>query len=106
MTEFLYNSGDNSKEGWVFLGLSEDSNTVRKYTFGYNTKLDAKDGNTEDHTIPLFDSIQLKSFIDEELLGKKQSDGSYNGKSVSINVAAFGIQADDLDLTISRAEKF
>lgn len=97
-TEFIYHSGSDDTEGWVFLGLSEDSDTERIYVFGYNTKLDAKDGDDEDQTLSLFDHVQLKSFIDEEILGKKQADGSYEGKAVNINVSAFGIQADNLDL--------
>ena len=101
LTEFLYHKGNDSTKGWVFLGVSEDTNTGRKYVFGYNTKLNAKDGDTIDETVSLFDQIQLKSFIDEELLGKLQQDGTYAGKNVTVNVAAFGIQADNLDLTIS-----
>ena len=40
-TEFAYNSGDDTDEGWVYLGLAKDNNVSRTYVFGYNTKLDA-----------------------------------------------------------------
>ena len=68
-----------------------DSNTTNAdfdaYTFGYNKKL-----APNEESIVLFDKIQLKSFIDEEL-------GSDN--ILSITVKAYAIQADNLNLTTS-----
>ena len=53
------------------------------YVFGYNKLM-----KPEDETVPLFDSVQLKSFIDSQIKG-----------DVNIGVSAYGIQADNLQTT-------
>jgi hypothetical protein len=42
----------------------------------------------DDETVTLFDSVQLKSFIDSQIKG-----------DVTIGVSAYGIQADNLQIT-------
>ena len=102
-----YNKGDSSKAGWVYLGSDQDQTIDGQkydvYYFGYNKKLipDPKTPVAQGEPAPvppqdywtttLFDQIQLKSFIDEELDGK-------NDTEVKVLVDAYGIQADNLDL--------
>lgn len=92
----------DAKEGWIYLGSEQDKTIESKsydvYWFGYNKKL-----SKNDTTIELFDRIQLKSFIDEELVSKVL-DGNNNvtsktDKSVNVIVKAYGIQADNLGIT-------
>lgn len=52
------------------------------YFFGYNKKL-----APTDETVTLFDKVQLKSFIDGEVVGASE-----------IGVCCYGIQADNLEL--------
>ena len=73
-------------------------------TFRDNIPADLKDKNewervpTLDKTIPLFDRIQLKSFIDEELTSKTTENGTTTKSDVYqyFDVKAYAIQADDL----------
>lgn len=90
-TDFQYHAPNstNLPEGWEFLAFGEDNNTSKSYWFGYNRKLNAKSGDNEDKTIPLFDSVQLKSFIDEDIT---------DDKSRNIGVNAYAIQSDNLEL--------
>lgn len=97
--DFSYNKGvtdtenpTENKEGWIYLkreiAESEDYN-YNYYYFGYNKCL-----VVDQETIPLFDKIQLKSFIDEELFtGTPKTDSN-----VTVNVKAYGIQADSLGI--------
>jgi len=90
-TVFSYHNGGNSSEGWIHLYKwnSQENNTdYNIYLFGYNKKL-----LTETSTRTLFDEIQLKSFIDEQLTGITGGK-----KSEQIAIVAYGIQADNLDL--------
>lgn len=100
----IYNAtaADANKEGWIYLGSEQDKTIESKsydvYWFGYNKKL-----SKNDTTIELFDRIQLKSFIDEELVSKVL-DGNNNvnsktDKPVNVIVKAYGIQADNLGIT-------
>lgn len=88
---FSYNKGDKdtSKEGWLYLGRDFNNSNENYYYFGYNKKMLKKSGNTIDETVPLFDRIQLKSFIDQEL----------NNYDADIKITAYGIQADNLEIT-------
>ena len=88
---FSYNKGDsaNSKEGWLYLGRNFNNSNENYYYFGYNKKMLKKSGITIDETVPLFDKIQLKSFIDQEL----------NDYDADIKITAYGIQADNLEIT-------
>ena len=103
----------NSKAGWVYLGseqnkeISGDTSgdtSGQKYDFywfGYNKKLVPTPSDAAANAVPpqnywtttLFDNIQLKSFIDEELIttGNKKED-----VDVKVLVDAYGIQADNL----------
>jgi len=101
---------ENSKEGWVYLGSNQNQTIDTKkydvYYFGYNKKLipDPKTPVAQGEPAPvppqdywtttLFDQIQLKSFIDEELGRKINTE-------VKVLVDAYGIQADDLGITLS-----
>ena len=99
---FYYNKGksdgqDNEKkEGWIYLKRElnqptsgTETNKYDYYYFGYNKKL-AK----EKKTVSLFDRIQLKSFIDEEV-NSKDDDKPLN-EETQITIDAYGIQADSL----------
>lgn len=102
----IYNAtAADAKEGWIYLG-SERGKTIESksydvYWFGYNRKLLKKTSSTTDTTIPLFDRIQLKSFIDEELVSKEVNGTvtTKNDKEVNVIVKAYGIQADNLGIT-------
>ena len=83
---FYYHKGDNSVDGWYLVDTATatvNSVDYNVYTFGYNKKL--KPG---DSTKTLFDKIQLKSIIDTEVKG-----------DVSIQVGAYAIQSDELNLS-------
>ena len=77
-----YHAGDNDTDGWVLLDTTSE-NDKDTYVFGYNKLM-----KPEDKTVPLFDSVQLKSFIDSQIKG-----------DVTIGVSAYGIQADNLQTT-------
>ena len=80
---FYYHAGTTTVEGWKYLGFST-SNSNNVYSFGYNKKL--KPGQ---ESVTIFDKIQLKSFIDEEL----------NNTTESVYVRAYGIQSDKLNIS-------
>ena len=105
--DFSYNKGSNSsnaeKEGWIYLsrevdktvGTDDNELTYDYYYFGYNKKL------SSDHsTIPLFDRIQLKSFIDEEIKRSKANE------ETKILITGYGIQADSLGISDLNTEAF
>ena len=92
------NDNDTNKDGWVYLSrkLNQeiDGETYDLYYFGYNRRLQYNRDQTEQaKTVPLFDQVQLKSFIDEELItgNQKANVDTY------ILVRAYAIQADSLD---------
>ena len=91
---FSYHHGTRNvttqTEGWYLL---TDKNQFDKeisgkkydeFYFGYNKRL-----TPSSETKTLFDKIQLKSFIDEEV-----------NRQVELDVFAYGIQADKLDLSL------
>ena len=102
----------NSKAGWVYLGseqnkeISGDTSgdtSGQKYDFywfGYNKKLVPTPSDAAANAVPpqnywtttLFDNIQLKSFIDEELI----TGNTKENVDVKVLVDAYGIQADNL----------
>ena len=104
-----YNKGNGSNVGWVYLGSSQNQTIDTKkydvYYFGYNKKLTPKPANApntdtspQDYwTTTLFDQIQLKSFIDEELIPANQDKQDVD---VKVLVDAYGIQADNLGITL------
>ena len=57
----------------------------------------AQDGDTVDKTIPIFDGVQLKSFIDEEIT---------DDYSREIRVDTFAIQSDNLKLGFDENKDF
>ena len=88
--------------GWVYLSRKLNQNVTGEpttdkydlYYFGYNRRLQYnRDQTQKAKTIPLFDQVQLKSFIDEELTqtAQKKNVDTY------ILVRAYAIQADSLD---------
>ena len=107
--DFAYNAGhkktgENDEqpdtEGWVYLyrkigGVDDDYNY---YYFGYNKVL-KYDSNqekpSETKTKTLFDRVQLKSFIDEELVSGENS--KYDFPSL-IKVKGYGVQSDSLGI--------
>ena len=109
--DFGYNAGhikENDSDttpdtsGWVYLKRElnqsvtgePDTDRYDLYYFGYNRRLQYnKDQTAQAKTIPLFDQVQLKSFIDEELItgNQKANVDTY------ILVRAYAIQADSLD---------
>lgn len=89
--EFHENSFD---EAWMMLedkgNVSETERTASKYVFGY-TKAVPKGGTTE----PLFDKVQLKNIIENEVAA---------GEPLNILLTVYAIQAssilnDNIDLT-------
>ena len=115
--DFSYHAGNSTTAGWIFLGISDISERniqtgeykyYRKYLFGYNQKLEGDISNTSEtpaSTTALFDKIQLKSFIDEKILGAEKEDADaekqrYKSKLEEIKINAYGIQADNLSLTL------
>ena len=86
--DFLYHKGTANAYGWYLLDTKTDQEVDSvKYDvfyFGYNKRLAPNDA-----TVTLFDTVQLKSFIDEEITG-----------AVKINVFAYGIQAENLGLDL------
>lgn len=91
---FQYHGGDSTsikkRAGWILLKSDTTDSSYNHYIFGYNKKLLAGDDASTNTTVTLFDEIQLKSFIDEEL------DGDDAG--IQVNVTAYGIQSDELGL--------
>ena len=95
--DISYNMGSASKDGWIYLEKEDDvdidSNLYDCYYFGYNKcLLHQTEGEPMMETIPLFDKIQLKSFIDEELVDNNTDP------TVKVIVTAYGIQSDNLDI--------
>ncbi len=94
-----------STEGWVYLGKGASPETgYEDYLFGYNKRLLAVnvEGQPKKETLPLFDQIQLKSFIDEQLV--TIDNQTKTDSTVEVKVTAYGIQADDLGLSLPEGE--
>ena len=77
---FTYHAGSTSTDGWVLLESKTSGADADVYVFGYNKNM--KPG---DETVTLFDTVQLKSFIDKEKTG-----------GTSIGVTCYGIQKEYL----------
>lgn len=112
------NNDDEKTAGWIYLsrevdkdvnlGTTESPKNYKYdyYYFGYNKKLlpkstqnnENQNNNTQTDTssvtIPLFDRIQLKSFIDEEI--NYGNPTSKKNEETKILIDAYGIQADSL----------
>jgi len=112
--DFSYNKGDNTedneKEGWIYLKRELNQPTpgteINKYDyyyFGYNKKL-AKGKDT----IPLFDRIQLKSFIDQEVNPTTTANNVTTtlNEETKILIDAYGIQADSLGAELNNLTDF
>ncbi len=91
---FQYHNGDSTSDskraGWILLNSNDTGDDYNYYVFGYNKKLIAGNDTATNTTIPLFDEIQLKSFIEEEMTG--------DGAGVKVDVTAYGIQTDELGI--------
>ena len=99
--DFAYNAGHKNEggddkqdtEGWVYLyrKIGAGNDEYNYYYFGYNKVL-KYDSNQETKT--LFDRVQLKSFIDEELVSKT------NGEDFAslIKVKGYGVQSNSLGI--------
>jgi len=79
-TDFSYHLAPANKEGWIFLQANSTDANSDSYVFGYSKKL-----SPEKETVTLFDKVQLKSFINGEVSGKK-----------TISVQPYAIQAEGL----------
>ena len=107
--DFAYNAGHKSTgdgdkqdtEGWVYLYRKIDAeNDYNYYYFGYNKVL-KYDSNQKkpSETKTLFDRVQLKSFIDEELVSKPDGESSKIDFPPSlIKVKGYGVQSDSLEI--------
>lgn len=91
------NAGENDEqpdtEGWVYLYRkigAEENDDYNYYYFGYNKVL-----KYDSETKTLFDRVQLKSFIDEELVSGESS--KYDFPSL-IKVKGYGVQSDSLGI--------
>lgn len=108
--DFSYNKGvsteqnaSDCKEGWIYLTRKVDQTVTENvngsnmefkydyYYFGYNKKL-----SKQISTIPLFDRVQLKSFIDEEI---NNTPNSKANEETKILITGYGIQADSLGIS-------
>ena len=119
--DFSYNKGNNAgnekKEGWIYLTRELDKTvndlTYDYYYFGYNKKLlrDTNKGKKDNNdqplppsvgsvTVPLFDRVQLKSFIDEEIPNTKSNE------ETKILIKGYGIQADSLGGALNNLSDF
>lgn len=97
--DFTIHKSDVSTAGWKLISFTSGTSgtNYNTYIFGYNKKLKAaKNGSAAEETVTLFDKVQLKSFIDEELSGDGST--SLNDKNLVINIKAIAIQADDLGI--------
>lgn len=132
--DFSYNKGNSINEegektaGWIYLsrevdkdvnlGTTESPKNYKYdyYYFGYNKKLlpkstqnnENQNNNTQTDTssvtIPLFDRIQLKSFIDEEI--NYGNPTSKKNEETKILIDAYGIQADSLGGDLNNLSDF
>ncbi len=92
---FTYHAGTASATGWICLDSLTGEKTIdgekyNVYYFGYNRRLFAKDN---EQTLTLFDMVQLKSFIDEELTGDDREN-----YPVTVKLDSYAIQADKLGI--------
>lgn len=97
--DFTIHKSAESTAGWKLISFTSGTSgtNYNTYIFGYNKKLKAaKNGSAAEETVTLFDKVQLKSFIDEELSGNDNT--SLNDKNLVINIKAIAIQADDLGI--------
>ncbi len=93
--DFSYHKGDNSKSGWYLLPfgtdryqeVTVDGRKYDEYVFGYNKML-----SPGGDTVTVFDRVQLKSFIDQEI--------GHDKRTVTVDVFAYAIQADNLGLSL------
>lgn len=92
--DFSYHKATDSTYGWYLLdnktNQEVDNEKYDVFYFGYNKRLAPRD-----ETVTLFDSVQLKSFIDEEFTGE-----------IKINVFAYGIQAENLGLDLTEDDPY
>ena len=111
--DISYNKGDSDSvtededkrtEGWIYLSreldqkISDEENAPEYdyYYFGYNKRLlNSTNPEVPSVTIPLFDRIQLKSFIDEEINGTPTTK---KNEETEIVLTAYGVQADSLGI--------
>lgn len=93
--DFAYNAGQADTEGWVYLyrkigAEGAENGDYNYYYFGYNKVL-----KYDSETKTLFDRVQLKSFIDEELVSGESSKIDFPSL---IKVKGYGVQSDSLGI--------
>ena len=96
--DFAYNAGQADTEGWVYLyrkigAEGAENGDYNYYYFGYNKVL-----KYDSETKTLFDRVQLKSFIDEELVTKPVGESSKDDFTSLIKVKGYGVQSDSLEI--------
>lgn len=100
-TDFKYHVANTDKNGWIFL-KSNSTDKNDSYVFAYNKKL-----SPDEETMTLFDKVQLKSFINGEVIGEQvisiqpyaiQAEG-LNADGLTDNCKKYAI-ADENDLKI------
>ena len=96
--DFAYNAGQADTEGWVYLyrkigAEGAENGDYNYYYFGYNKVL-----KYDSETKTLFDRVQLKSFIDEELVTKPVGESSKDDFTSLIKVKGYGVQSDSLGI--------
>ncbi|MBQ1388989.1 MAG: hypothetical protein IIY78_05120, partial [Clostridia bacterium] len=96
--DFHYNGGEDAattpsvvaySEGWILLAseTKKNNNDYDEYTFGYNKMLTPNETTSK----TLFDKVQLKSFIDQEVTGETNT-------TTKIDIQAYGIQTRNLNI--------
>ena len=94
--ELSYNTGTTADAGWIYLDQTQTAVTFKNkagfqdgtynaYLFGYSGAVGA--GHK---TIPLFDELRLRSFIDAEVDTEALAQ---------VSVVAYTLQADELDVS-------
>ena len=88
---FSYHANASDKAGWLLIKRDTSGADSDTFIFGYNKKLKAGSDGSGESTVTLFDKVQLKSFIDEELTG--------NEAGLTVDVKCAALQADNLEIT-------
>ena len=85
LEDFNYNSH------WYLIDMTNNDNNTNSYLFAYRSVLVSADNVTQDYSIretePLFDKIQLKTFVEDE---------DYYDSIQQIRIESYAIQADEL----------
>ena len=85
LDDFMYNGN------WCLIDKTDNGDNTKSYLFAYRRVLVTEANATHDYSItetePLFDKIQLKSFVEDE---------DYYGSIQKIKIESYAIQSNDL----------